>query len=81
MHTEFGASGTLHAVEQCHIKGRLPFISLPLDLRGHSDAASHSGRSGLDQLLPVTRQITSPTSSAISNDFLSGPITTPTGLP
>ena len=29
MRTEFGASGTLHAVEQCHIKGRLPFISLP----------------------------------------------------
>jgi hypothetical protein len=29
----------------------------------------------------VTRQITSPTSSAISSDFLSGPMVTPTGRP
>jgi hypothetical protein len=33
------------------------------------------------QLAPVTRQITSPTSSATSRERLSGPMTTPTGRP
>ena len=41
-------------------------------LRAPDGAAHHA---------PVTRQITLPTSSAISSDFPSGPIVTPTGRP
>ncbi len=45
------------------------------------DARAQLAQTGIPQVAPETRQITSPTSSAISSDFPSGPSVTPTGRP
>lgn len=49
--------------------------------RTKGDGVSLFGPTSQPAYPPVTRQITSPTSSATSSDAPSGPIVTPTGRP
>ena len=76
--------GSLFAAEGA--TGTLPGEALG-HLRTSIEEASHTNATSLRpfndglQLAPVTRQITSPTSSATSKECPSGPIVTPTGRP